>query len=181
MSSLRFFSRFVSRDLARRDLSLDVFRGLMIVGMILVNHRPPDAPIYAPFVHAAWHGWTLADTIFPGFLFAVGVSIRVAMSDERGRPLAPSASLLNRLFVRFGVLMLLNFLLVNFPYYLGGQALLHWHTGARCVVLPVHRVGLPVQQLACAGGSCPLAWCTSRGSRKVGNSAQLITAESLAG
>lgn len=117
----RFVSRFVSRDLARRDFSLDVFRGLMIVGMIFVNHPPPDVPTYAPFAHAAWHGWTLADTIFPGFLFTVGVSIRLAMADDRGRPLGPSASLLRRLLARFGLLMLLNLLLVNFPYYWWGK------------------------------------------------------------
>jgi len=116
----RIVSQFVSRDLTRRDLALDAFRGLMIMGMILVNHPPPTEAIYPPLVHASWNGWTLADTIFPGFLFAVGVAIRMSMVDARGEPLAGSAGIYGRIVRRFAIPLLLNFLLINFPYYLSG-------------------------------------------------------------
>jgi predicted acyltransferase len=117
----RIIASFVSRDLARRDLALDAFRGLMILGMILVNHPPPTADLYPPLMHAAWNGWTMADTIFPGFLFTVGVSIRLSMVDGSGRPNPPDGAVLGKVLRRFALLQVLNLLLINFPYYFGVQ------------------------------------------------------------
>ena len=66
--------------------SLDVFRGLTIAGMILVNNPGTWGAIYAPFEHAEWHGLTPTDLVFPFFLFIVGVSIALALGRrvERG-------------------------------------------------------------------------------------------------
>lgn len=119
-SSRNLAALFVSRTLAHRDFALDALRGLLIAGMILVNHPPPGVPVYGPLAHADWHGWTLADTIFPGFLFVVGVSIRLSMTDAHGRPFAPSAPVYAKLLRRFCLLWVLNFLLMNFPYYFAG-------------------------------------------------------------
>src|SRR5687768_16325224 len=58
-----------------RLLSLDVFRGVTIAGMLLVNNPGTWSHIYDPLEHAAWHGWTPTDLIFPFFLFIVGVSM----------------------------------------------------------------------------------------------------------
>ena len=55
--------------------SLDVFRGITIAAMILVNNAGDWGKTYAPLLHAAWHGWTPTDLIFPFFRFAVGVAI----------------------------------------------------------------------------------------------------------
>ncbi len=63
--------------LASRLLSLDVFRGLTIAGMVLVNNAG-GTPVYAPLEHAKWHGWTPTDLIFPFFIFIVGVAIPLA-------------------------------------------------------------------------------------------------------
>lgn len=63
--------------LASRLLSLDVFRGITIAGMVLVNNAG-GSPVYAPLEHAKWHGWTPTDLIFPFFLFIVGVAIPLA-------------------------------------------------------------------------------------------------------
>jgi predicted acyltransferase len=58
-----------------RLVSLDIFRGLTIAGMLLVNTPGTWAHVYPPLLHAEWNGWTYTDTIFPFFLFAVGVSM----------------------------------------------------------------------------------------------------------
>ncbi len=67
-----------------RLLSLDVFRGLTVAAMILVNNPGSWAHIYAPLKHAEWHGCTPTDLIFPFFLFIVGVSISYALGSKKG-------------------------------------------------------------------------------------------------
>ena len=62
-----------------RLLSLDVFRGITIAGMILVNNPGSWSYIYWPLAHAEWNGWTPTDLIFPFFLFIVGVAIPIAL------------------------------------------------------------------------------------------------------
>src|ERR1700749_2763477 len=62
-----------------RILSLDAFRGMTVAGMILVNNPGTWSAIYSPLEHAAWHGWTPTDLVFPFFLFIVGVSITLAL------------------------------------------------------------------------------------------------------
>lgn len=64
--------------------SLDAFRGMTIAGMILVNNPGTWEVIYDPLEHAAWHGWTPTDLVFPFFLFIVGVSITLALSQRAG-------------------------------------------------------------------------------------------------
>jgi predicted acyltransferase len=74
----------------KRLLSLDVFRGLTIAGMIVVNNPGTWDHAYPPLLHAEWNGWTYTDTIFPFFLFIVGVSMafsfgrRTEESSSRG-------------------------------------------------------------------------------------------------
>jgi predicted acyltransferase len=60
---------------AERLMSLDIFRGLMVAGMILVDNPGSDEKAYWAIKHAEWNGWTTADFIFPSFLFLVGVSM----------------------------------------------------------------------------------------------------------
>jgi predicted acyltransferase len=59
----------------QRLTSLDVFRGLTIAAMVIVNNPGDWSQMYWPLEHAAWNGWTPTDLIFPFFLFIVGVSI----------------------------------------------------------------------------------------------------------
>jgi len=54
-----------------RLLSLDVFRGITIAGMLLVNDPGTWSAIFPPLEHAEWNGWTPTDLIFPFFLFIV--------------------------------------------------------------------------------------------------------------
>ena len=69
--------------LARRLLCLDVFRGLLVAGMILVDNG--DDKSYWALKHAEWNGWTPPDFIFPSFLFLVGVSMVFSYSARMRR------------------------------------------------------------------------------------------------
>jgi predicted acyltransferase len=93
--------------------ALDVFRGATIAGMIVVNDPGTWAHVYPPLLHAEWHGWTFTDTIFPFFLFIVGVSLALSYA----RRLAEGASrrtlgghTLRRAAVLFGLGLALNLL-----------------------------------------------------------------------
>lgn len=65
-----------------RLVSLDVFRGMTIAGMVLVNNPGTWSAIYGPLKHAEWHGITPTDYIFPFFLFIVGVAIPIALTKR---------------------------------------------------------------------------------------------------
>lgn len=67
---------------AQRLVSLDVFRGITIAGMVLVNNPGTWEHIYWPLEHAQWHGWTPTDLVFPFFLFIVGVAIALAFGTR---------------------------------------------------------------------------------------------------
>ncbi|HEU4768369.1 MAG TPA: DUF5009 domain-containing protein [Pyrinomonadaceae bacterium] len=101
---------------AQRLVSLDVFRGITIAGMVLVNNPGTWQHIYAPLRHAEWHGWTPTDLVFPFFLFIVGVAIPLAFGNrvERGgskRDLY--MKVLKRTLIIFGIGLFLN----AFPYF----------------------------------------------------------------
>jgi predicted acyltransferase len=65
-----------------RLYSLDVFRGITVAAMILVNNPGSWSSVYSPLLHAPWNGCTPTDLIFPFFLFIVGVSIHFAYKDK---------------------------------------------------------------------------------------------------
>jgi predicted acyltransferase len=69
----------------QRLISLDVFRGMTIAGMVLVNN-PGGSPVYWPLDHAEWNGLTPTDWIFPFFLFIVGVSISISLGKRKEKP-----------------------------------------------------------------------------------------------
>jgi predicted acyltransferase len=68
-----------------RLASLDVFRGLTIAGMILVNNPGSWSSVYPALRHAAWNGCTPTDLVFPFFLFIVGVAITLSLSKRKER------------------------------------------------------------------------------------------------
>jgi len=97
-----------------RILSVDVLRGLAVAAMVLVNNPGSWAHVYAPLRHAEWHGATFTDTIFPFFLFIVGVAIPLALGprQERGRP-----GLALRALRRAAVIFVLGLLLHALPWF----------------------------------------------------------------
>ncbi len=101
---------------SNRLVSLDVFRGITIAGMVLVNNPGSWAHIYWPLEHAEWHGWTPTDLIFPFFLFIVGVAIPLAFGKriERGDP---RRALFIKVLYRSAIIFLLGEFLAGFPYF----------------------------------------------------------------
>ncbi|HEU4597741.1 MAG TPA: heparan-alpha-glucosaminide N-acetyltransferase domain-containing protein [Pyrinomonadaceae bacterium] len=99
---------------AGRLVSLDVFRGLTIAGMILVNNPGTWGAIYDPLEHAEWHGWTPTDFIFPFFLFIVGVSITLALA-HRAESGGSKRGLYFKIFRRALIIFGLGLFLGGFP------------------------------------------------------------------
>ena len=81
--------------------SVDVFRGATMAAMVIVNTPGDWGAVYAPLLHAEWHGWTPTDLIFPFFVFIVGVSI--VLSGRR----AGVAAIVRRALVLYGLGLLL--------------------------------------------------------------------------
>lgn len=103
-----------------RLLSLDVFRGITVALMIIVN-CPGNAESYAFLNHSPWNGCSLADLVFPFFLFMVGVSTVFALSASKGR--LTSAQLLYRVFKRSIILFLCGLFLNVFPNHFAWETL----------------------------------------------------------
>src|SRR5688500_14105220 len=91
---------------APRLLSLDVFRGLTVAGMVIVNNPGTWRAVYPPLRHADWHGWTPTDLIFPFFLFIVGVAIPFAL--EPGGTRGTIAHVRRRAAIIFALGLALN-------------------------------------------------------------------------
>ena len=94
--------------LKKRLLSLDVFRGITIATMILVNDPGDWGHIYAPLEHSKWNGCTPTDLVFPFFLFMVGVSI-VYATESRKEVGADHGKLIGHAFRRMVILLLINY------------------------------------------------------------------------
>ena len=90
--------------------SVDALRGATIAGMIVVNNPGTWSAVYPSLEHAAWHGWTYTDTIFPFFLFTVGVSIALSLGGRRTAG-APVDTLLRKIVIRSALLFALGLLL----------------------------------------------------------------------
>ncbi len=104
---------------AERFLSLDVFRGLTIALMILVNTPGTGAKIYGYLIHAQWFGFTLADLVFPSFLFAVGNSMSFSMVKMKQ---APAKDVWIKIIKRTIIIFLLGYLMYWFPFFKIGES-----------------------------------------------------------
>lgn len=103
----------MSNSASPRYLALDVFRGLTLALMIVVN-TPGGETSFAPLEHALWHGFTLTDLVFPSFLFVVGAAISLGM----GRLEALSGpAFFQRVFKRAALIFLCGYLLYWFPFF----------------------------------------------------------------
>lgn len=99
-----------------RLLSLDVFRGMTIAAMVLVNNPGSWSTIYSPLKHADWHGWTPTDLVFPFFVFIVGISITLALG-RRVETGGVTRTVYFKIFRRAALIFLLGLFLAGFPYF----------------------------------------------------------------
>jgi predicted acyltransferase len=97
-----------------RLLSLDTFRGITIIAMILVNTPGSWDYVYAPLLHAEWHGVTPTDYIFPFFIFIVGVSVVLSYQKLIARG-ASKGSLIGKTLKRAALIFLIGIFLGLFP------------------------------------------------------------------
>ena len=102
----------------QRSLALDVFRGMTVCFMIIVNTPGNGPTTYAPLLHAQWHGFTPTDLVFPSFLFAVGNSMSFAM--KRWDNMNQSA-VLWKILKRTALIFLLGYLMYWFPFFKLGK------------------------------------------------------------
>ncbi len=105
-----------TKPFSARLTSLDAFRGLTVASMMLVNNPGDWGAIYPPLEHAPWSGWTFTDTIFPFFLWIVGVAITLSTAKrvEQG---ANREKLVVHVLRRSVLIFLFGLFLAGFPYF----------------------------------------------------------------
>jgi predicted acyltransferase len=99
----------------KRLVSLDFLRGLTIALMIIVNNPGNWGKVYAPLLHAKWHGWTPTDLVFPFFLFIVGVAIPLSFTKLINKGV-PNSDLLKKVIRRTILIWGIGLLLHAWPF-----------------------------------------------------------------
>jgi predicted acyltransferase len=100
--------------MADRIQAIDVFRGVTVALMIVVNTSSALGTSYAPLLHAEWNGLTLADVVFPTFLFVVGAALSFVL--DRYESTEPSGAL-RKIVARTVLIFLCGYLLEWFPFF----------------------------------------------------------------
>jgi len=99
---------------ANRFTALDVFRGLTVCFMIIVNTPGNGATTFWPLLHADWNGFTPTDLVFPSFLFAVGNALSFGMIRWRNMP---QSDVLWKIGKRTLLIFLCGYLMYWFPFF----------------------------------------------------------------
>jgi predicted acyltransferase len=105
-----------SKSPKERLLSLDVLRGVTVAIMIVVNNSGDSRHTYQVLAHSRWNGCTIADLVFPCFLFMVGVSSVFSVSGRLKRN-TPRKTLLIQALKRSLIIILLGLIVNGFPFF----------------------------------------------------------------
>lgn len=97
-----------------RSLPLDIFRGMTVCFMIIVNTPGSEDFIYSPLRHAHWNGFTPTDLVFPSFLFAVGNAMSFAMKKFGTMS---QREVLWKIFKRTFLIFFIGYLIYWFPFF----------------------------------------------------------------
>ena len=100
-------------DLKGRYLSLDVFRGIDVALMIIVNTAGDSSTTFSPLLHANWDGFTVTDLVFPTFLFLVGTSLSFSLRNYEA---IGQGAVLRKVLKRTAIIFLLGYLMYWFPF-----------------------------------------------------------------
>jgi predicted acyltransferase len=103
-----------SPALRQRNVSLDVFRGMTICFMIIVNTPGNGKTTFSPLLHARWNGFTPTDLVFPSFLFAVGNAMSFVMDKWENMQ---QLKVLWKILKRTALIFLLGYLMYWFPFF----------------------------------------------------------------
>ena len=103
----------LNRSNMTRYLALDAFRGITIALMILVNTPGSWSHVYAPLLHANWHGCKPTDLVFPFFLFIVGSAMFFSFKKI---DFAVTAARFTRIFKRGFIIFSIGFMLSAIPF-----------------------------------------------------------------
>src|SRR5487761_2495850 len=98
----------------QRNVALDVFRGMTICFMIIVNTPGNSATTFSPLLHASWFGFTPTDLVFPSFLFAVGNAMSFVMNKWTN---LPQQKVVFKILKRTALIFLLGYLMYWFPFF----------------------------------------------------------------
>lgn len=116
-----------------RLMSLDVFRGITMILMTIVNNPGTWESVYPPLLHSEWHGCTLTDLVFPFFIFIMAVAIPFAMPDKKY-----DSATLNKIAVRSIRIFCLGLFLYFFKeikvFNLQGIPLLYSKLAITCII-----------------------------------------------
>jgi predicted acyltransferase len=99
-------------SIPQRFTALDVFRGMTVCFMIIVNNQAGAVP-FEPLEHASWHGFTPTDLVFPSFLFAVGNAMAFTMPKFAGMG---NGQVAGKIFKRTFLIFLIGYLLSWYPF-----------------------------------------------------------------
>jgi predicted acyltransferase len=111
----------------QRFTALDVFRGMTVCFMIIVNTPGNGETTYAPLLHAHWNGFTPTDLVFPSFMFAVGNAMSFVMNKWATMS---NAAVLTKIFKRTLIIFLLGYLMYWFPF-------VHWNESGELAGNPI--------------------------------------------
>lgn len=117
--------------------AIDVLRGLALAGMLLVNNPGNWSQVYAPLLHADWHGLTPTDLVFPFFLFVVGAAMAYSFQEQIRQRSFDWLKIYRRTFL----LIAIGIFLSAFPY---TQPLENWRFPG-----VLQRIGLCYFLVAC--------------------------------
>lgn len=142
-----------------RIAAVDALRGLAIAGMILVNNPGSWSHVYAPMLHAKWHGWTPTDIIFPLFIFIVGIAAAYSLPRQLEKGIA-RREVMRHALVRAAKLVMLGWFLAVFYYDFSQPDYSWWQSRLLDIRIPgvLQRIGLVFALTACL-----LLWLGKRG------------------
>ena len=98
-----------------RIISLDIFRGLTIMAMIIVNTPGSWNYAYPVLRHSEWNGCTPTDLVFPFFIFAMGFAAVLSIT-KRLQKGTSKQKLVLQLLRRSAIIFILGLIINSFPF-----------------------------------------------------------------